>query len=134
MKRLFKIQTILMFLLLISTAAVADSLVSDPVTEHVGASFEIWQAAKNLTDVQVVATGTLIVAKNMEANGSIKYNLDSLPTGTFRCYVRAYQSAYVYGPDNTPGGSSVYSVFVPFDFTKRGSASGPIKGLRLAPQ
>jgi hypothetical protein len=111
----------------------ADSLVSDPKADHVGVSFEIWQAAKGLTDTQVVATGKLVVSKTMEADGSIKYVLDSLVPGNYNWYIRAFGSAYVYGPANTQGGSSVYSVFIPFDFTKRTVASGSITGLKLVP-
>jgi len=128
---------IVLLMLLIPTIVFADSLVSDPLSEHIGASYEIWQAAKNLTDAQVIAQGTLVANKPMETDGSIKYNLDSLPAGTLRWYIRAWRARYTYidgtGKEVT-GGSSDYSVFIPFDFTKRSPSSAPIKGLRLSTQ
>lgn len=129
MKRLL----IVLLMLLFTSPVFADRVVSDPSTSLIGMEYEIWQGTKGQTDLQVVATGKLIVTKPYEADGSVNYNLDSLPTGTFAWYFRTFAKAYVYGPSNTPGGSSVYSVFVPFDFTKRNIAAGSITGLRLAP-
>jgi len=126
-------KTIIIIAVLLSAAiAQADSLVSDPSPEHIGAAFEIWQAKKGLTDTQVVATGTTIVLKDMEPDGSVRYNLDSLPSGAFNWYIRAYGYAYIYGPNNTQGGSKSYSAFIPFDFTKRSFTGGVISGLRIA--
>ena len=123
----------LVLVLLLPSLAMADRLVSDPSPSNVGMSFEIWQAAKGLDDLKVVATGKMIVSKTCEADGSISYVLDSLVPGSFNWYIRTFGQAYFYGPDNTNGGSTLYSVFVPFDFTKRTPTAGSIKGLKLAP-
>lgn len=121
----------LVFLLTVSVAS-ADYLVCDPNPSAIGANFEIWQAAKGLTDNQVVTTGKMIVDQPAEADGSIKYNMDSVATGSFNWYLRYYRKAYTYGPTNTQGGSTVYSVpFTPFDFTKYGIATGPITGIKV---
>jgi hypothetical protein len=132
MKRYLLLGVAIIVLSIYAASAWADRLVSDPSPAHVGASFEIWQAAKNLTDTQVVATGKVIVAKDMEADGSISYNLDSLVPATYYWYVRAYGYAYIYGTNNTAGGSKTYSVFVPFPFTKRAVQSDVIPGLKIA--
>jgi hypothetical protein len=95
--------------------------------------YEIWQAAKGLVDTQVVATGKLVVSKLYEVDGSVNYVIDYLVPGTYAWYFRTAGKAYVYGPSDTSGGSTLYSVFVPFNFTKRSSVVGSIPGLRLAP-
>jgi hypothetical protein len=130
-RRLIYFLLIFMIGLFIGAVCFADSIVSDPQASNIGNSYEIWQAAKGQPDIQVLATGKLIATKPFEADGSIKYNVDSLPAGTYDWYFRAIGFGYIYGAANTPGGSAVTSVFVPFDFTKRTSLSTTITGMKL---
>ena len=82
MKNLIMFIMLLIFLL-IESVAFADRVVSDPSANLIGMDYEIWQGVKGQTDLQVVATGKLIVAKPYEVDGSVSYILDSLPAGTF---------------------------------------------------
>jgi len=128
-----RILFLVVLFLVMASAASADRIVSDPSTALIGAEYEVWQAAKNLVDDQVVATGKLIVTKAYETDGSVSYVTDSLVPGSYYWYFRSSGKAYVYGPTNIPGGTTVYSAFVPFAFTKRTLAVGSTTGLKLAP-
>ena len=124
---------VLILLLLFPSLVLADRLVSDPSPELARMGYEIWQASVNLSDSQVVATGKMVASKAYEVDGSINYNLDALAPGSFNWYIRSFGQAYTYGPNNTLGGSTVYSVFIPFNFTKSTVVVSSIPGLRLAP-
>ncbi len=103
------------FLLLASASLVAAApfLISDPVPSAVGASFEIQEKS-----------GAVIAVKASQADGSIRYDLQSLAVGNYDWQIR-------YVVDNGVWGKA-YSAFVPFVFKRPGSAIDSIKGLRLA--
>jgi hypothetical protein len=104
---------IIVVLLSIALASAAPFLVSDPAASAVGASFEIQEK-----------TGAVIAVKPSQADGSIRYDLQSLAVGSYDWQIR-------YVVDNGVWGKA-YSAFVPFVFKRPGSAIDSIKGLRLA--
>ena len=100
-------------LLSIAPASAAPFLVSDPAASAVGASFEIQEKS-----------GVVVAVKPNQADGSIRYDLQSIAVGSYDWQIR-------YVVDNGVWGKA-YSAFVPFELTKPGSAIDPIKGVRLA--
>jgi len=100
-------------LLSVLPASAAPFLLSDAVPSAVGASFEIQDKA-----------GVVIAVKATQADGSIRYDLQSIAVGSYNWQIR-------YVADNGVWGKA-YTAFVPFDFKRPGSVVDSIKGLRLA--
>ena len=104
---------IVIVLLSVAAASAAPFLLSDAVPSAIGASFEIQDKA-----------GVVIAVKATQADGSIRYDLQSVAVGSYSWQIR-------YVADNGVWGKA-YTAFVPFDFKRPGSAVDSIKGLRLA--
>ncbi len=124
----------IVFLFLFATAVWASPfLVSDPSASAVGTQYEIWSNTKGLPEEMIAVSGKLIISANNELDGSIRYDLKDIAPGECNWYIRYAQSWGYYGESKTEAGGKSYSIFVPFNFTKRATASGSIKGLKLAP-
>jgi len=129
-------KTLILTLFLVVVSAFntnAAFLVSDPQSAAIGMQYEIWSNVKGLPEEMIAVSGKLVVSANNEADGSIRYDLKDIGPGDYNWYVRYSQNWGYYGVDKTEAGGKSYSIFVPFEFTKRKPVQGPIKGHRLSP-
>jgi hypothetical protein len=115
-------------------AIAAPFLASDPQASAVGLGFEVWENVKGLAEHMIVLSGTMIVSAENKPDGSIWYDMKDVPPGEHFWYVRYFQNWGFYGAEKIEAGGKTYSVFVPFEFTKRSPVVVFTKGLRLVPQ
>lgn len=104
---------ILAILLIASPAFASPFLVCDPSAQAIGLNYEVRKGE------QVIYSGP------NEPNGSFKADLKDIPAGTHTVTAR-YVRTDMWG---TTYGESTH----PFEFTRPGAVSAPIKGVRLAP-
>lgn len=106
-------KTLIIFLLLTTTAFASPYLISDPSTQAVGGKFEIQE------------NGVTIFLQDNEPDGSVKADLAGVAIGN-----HAYRVRYVV---TDPLWGTAYSAYAPFDFSRPSLVVGPLKGLKLAP-
>ena len=115
MSRLFKIQTILFTLMLISTVAWASPfLVCDPSPQAVGLSFEVREG-----------TTVLYTGKN-QPDGSIKVDISNIAVGSHTLTARYITADPLWSTPVSPDS-------VPLVFVRPSSAGGQVKGVKLVP-
>jgi len=102
---------IILIVLFATSVNAAPFLVCDPNSTAIGGGYEVTEGV------------TTVVEIDAQADGSLRFDLQNVETGTHNWSVKAYVDDEVWG--------KLYSTPVPFSFTRPSAVLDPIGGLKL---